>query len=154
MSNVVNMLNIGLPLMTFNVGQKFTLNGEKTIGKILDVESGANPLYLVEYTHKDGTSELVWNTGYELIEIFRQDSMRDYAMERSNIIWDISGNTFVRLDSVLGAYIKFPYPIDKLDKFEVLAFSQHEVDVILFRGTQEDCEAYIKKFANKFDNLD
>ena len=140
--------------MTFKVGQKFTFNGDKIVGKILDVESGANPLYLVEYTHKDGTSELVWNTKYELLAHIERDSMREYYAERSNIVWDISGNTFVRLDGVLGAYIKFPYPIDKLDKFEVLTFTQHEVDVILFRGTQEECEAYLKKFSKRFDNFD
>lgn len=140
--------------MTFNVGQKFTLNGEKTIGKILDVESGANPLYLVEYTHKDGTSELVWNTEHELIEILQRDSIREYAMEQSKLVWDVNGNTFIRFESLLGAYIKFPYPIDKLDKFEVWAFSLHEVDLKLFIGTQEECEAYLKEFAKRFDNLD
>ena len=144
--------------MTFKVGQKFTFNGDKIVGKILDVESGANPLYLVEYTHKDGTSELVWNTEYELLAHIERDSMREYYAERSNIVWDISGNTFVRLDSVLGAYIKFPYPnnqmVDRKDEFEVRAFSQHEVEVVLSRGTQEECEAYLKKFSKRFDNFD
>lgn len=140
--------------MTFNVGHKFTTYGGIVVGTVLDVESGANPLYLVEYAYPDGTKVLIWNTEFEISSHIERESARVNALKKSNIVWDISGNTFVRLDGVIGAYIKFPYPIDKLDKFEVLTFTQHEVDVILFRGTQEECEAYLKKFSKRFDNFD